>query len=366
VRPRIVGVAHAPRDPATILAAARARLGADARDLGADVEALAAASRSWQATSRTRARTIRVAEALGEARIRCSTSPFRRSSSPADPGLARAGLARGAVALEKPFGPRSRIRACARAHGRAAFAEDAILRIDHFLGKDPVRNLADMRARTAWLEPLWTHAHVRSVQITMAEDFGICARGAFYERVGALRDVFQNHLLAAVRHRRDGAGRASRDGDAFTASRIEALRAIAPLAPPTLVYGQYEAIATSRTWPRSRTWRPTSPRACRSTRRASPACRSTFARASACRSPTTLVTLALDARAHAARRRGGRASSCAFRLGRARWRSTSTPRPVGRRRARARRRDAACRPAADHDRDAYVNLLAPRSRATAR
>lgn len=113
--------------------------------------------------------------------------------------FAQAELPRGArIALEKPFGhDLESARALERTVAQA-FAEDAVFRIDHFLGKDPVHNLADMRCATAWLEPLWSQANVRRLQITMAESFGIGTRGAFYEEVGVLRDVFQNHLLQLV------------------------------------------------------------------------------------------------------------------------------------------------------------------------
>jgi glucose-6-phosphate 1-dehydrogenase len=154
--------------------------------------------------------------------------------------LARAGLARAArIAIEKPFGhDLESARALERTIDEV-FAEDAVFRIDHFLGKDPVHNLADMRCGTAWLEPLWSQANVRSVQITMAEAFGIGTRGSFYEKVGVLRDVFQNHLLQLVAIVAMEPAALS-DGDAFSAARIEALRAIAPLDPADVVYGQYE------------------------------------------------------------------------------------------------------------------------------
>jgi glucose-6-phosphate 1-dehydrogenase len=113
-----------------------------------------------------------------------------------------------------------------------------ILRIDHFLGKDPLRNLAWMRHATAWLEPLWSATHVRSVQLTMAEDFGLEGRGAFYEKVGALRDVFQNHLLELIALIAMEPAPPS-DPAAYNAARLEALRAIPPISPQDVVYGQF-------------------------------------------------------------------------------------------------------------------------------
>jgi glucose-6-phosphate 1-dehydrogenase len=110
--------------------------------------------------------------------------------------LAAAGCVReGRVVCEKPFG---QDLASARALNRAllaVFPERSIFRIDHFLGKEPVQNLLYFRFANAFVEPIWNRQHVRSVQITMAESFGIEGRGSFYDRVGAIRDVVQNHLL---------------------------------------------------------------------------------------------------------------------------------------------------------------------------
>ena len=240
LRPPIVGIAHAAHDPAAILARARDRLAPGDAALAREVGALAPRFTCIAGDLREPDTYARLRTALRDARhplFYLAIPP--QYFSAAIEGLAHAGLARaGAVALEKPFG---HDLASARALERtvaSAFAEDAF-RVDHFLGKDPVRNLADMRARTAWLEPLWTHAHVRSVQVTMAEDFGIEQRGAFYEHVGALRDVFQNHLLelCAVVAMEPVA---PAHGEAFTAARIDALRSIAPLSAQDLVYGQYE------------------------------------------------------------------------------------------------------------------------------
>ena len=75
------------------------------------------------------------------------------------------------------------------------FPSTRIYRIDHFLGKEPVQNLLYFRFANAFLEPIWNASHIDGVQITMAENFGVRERGKFYEEVGAVRDVFQNHLL---------------------------------------------------------------------------------------------------------------------------------------------------------------------------
>lgn len=113
--------------------------------------------------------------------------------------LGVAGLADQArVIVEKPFG---RDLASARALNRIAlsvFQEDSIFRIDHYLGKEAIMNILYFRFANSFLEPIWNRDHVASVQITLAEDFGVKGRGAFYESAGCLRDVVQNHMFQIV------------------------------------------------------------------------------------------------------------------------------------------------------------------------
>jgi glucose-6-phosphate 1-dehydrogenase len=114
-------------------------------------------------------------------------------------GLGGADLARGArVIVEKPFG---RDLASARELNRCAlsvFPEDSIFRIDHYLAKEEIMNLLYFRFANSFLEPIWNRNYVASFQITLAEDFGVEGRGAFYETAGCLRDVIENHLFQVV------------------------------------------------------------------------------------------------------------------------------------------------------------------------
>ncbi|MEZ5319091.1 MAG: glucose-6-phosphate dehydrogenase [Vicinamibacterales bacterium] len=144
----------------------------------------------------------------------------------------------GRLVVEKPFGRDTATARALNATLHASFPEASIFRIDHFLGKEPVQNLVYFRFANAFLEPIWNAAHVAHVQITMAEDFGVRGRGAFYEEVGALRDVFQNHLLQVLSLLAMEAPAGS-DGPAIDAAKVAVLRQVRPLRATDVVCGQY-------------------------------------------------------------------------------------------------------------------------------
>ncbi|HEY3520764.1 MAG TPA: glucose-6-phosphate dehydrogenase [Rhodanobacteraceae bacterium] len=155
-------------------------------------------------------------------------------------GLDASACATGArVVVEKPFG---RDLASARELNRTLhriFPEDSIFRIDHYLGKEAVQNLLYFRFANSFLEPVWNRSYIHSVQITMAEAFGVQGRGSFYEEVGALRDVVQNHMLQVLLLLAMDAP-TGRDGESMRSEKQRLLRAIRPLDPKEVVRGQFE------------------------------------------------------------------------------------------------------------------------------